>query len=99
MNVYSVADTQDAIGGPTLPETKIHSSVPCLIEVLSGSERQRLGREGLIVTHMIYADTTNAIVEKNVIKMDSDSKIFDVIQVDNVQERDHHYEILVMERT
>lgn len=95
MNVYTISETQSDTGGAVETETLKHENVPCLIEILRGIERTIYGREGVVITHMIYCDLKD-IIEKDRIKIGADS--FDVQLIDDVQDRSHHMEIPVIER-
>ena len=57
-DIYSVAVTQDSVGGPVEAQTLKHNDLPCRIVRKTGDERTLLGREGVVATHTIYVSMT-----------------------------------------
>ena len=99
MDVYSPGTARTSSGAVDEDGIVLKSSgVLCLLDRASGFEREVLGREGLNVTHWIFADVGTSVLSQDIVKIGS--RTFDVqADADDVQERGHHLEIRVVERT
>ena len=93
--VQSVTQTQSSTGGQIKTLATKHAALPCLIERLSGGKQPILGREGVIITHMLYTDVFD-ITETDIIIQGS--IVFDTDISDDVQGRGQHVEIQLIER-
>ena len=101
MDVYTITETQSDTGGVVETETKKSTNIPCLIEKVVGrdAERELLGREGVVITHIVYADVLSTVLAKDRIKIPTGgTAAYDVEDPDDVQGRGHHREIMVVSR-
>lgn len=97
MDVYHIKQERSARSGGRLELEEIkYRDVPCLIDLARQTEREVIGREGVVATHWIFCDTEFEIDYTNVIKIGE--RVFDVTVADDVQERGHHLENAVIER-
>lgn len=96
MDVYSVTPTKDGVGGDNpVTETLVANDVKCRIRNVSGQERELLGREGIVSSHVIYCKYQD-ISAFHVIKMGD--KTFDVEFVDNWNKDNKYFKIYCQER-
>jgi len=98
MNVFTRSADRTPTGGvdeETL--TPKYTDEPCLIEIIGGGEQEMRGKKGKRISHWLYCDTNLDIVQTDVI--DVGARRYDVELVDDVQEKEHHFEIGVLLRT
>lgn len=101
MDIQTVAETTDAVGGFSETETVVHDDVPCRIRNVSGFERNVQGAEGKEITHRIYCNTRHQNVDVVVRPRDKilfdDGRKFDIFFVNNPHELDEFFQIDVQE--
>ena len=95
MEVHAVTDTQSPTsGGSVETVAKVKDAIPCTKERLSASERLHLGKEGVVVDHMFYCDPIVGVTLTAKHRIKCDGYWFDIQDVDDVQDRSHHMEIM-----
>ena len=91
------SDSQDVMGGEVVTENVRASAQPCGMRSLTGTERERLGREGIIVTHRFKMAADAPVVETSILEP-STGGTFDVKHIDNPHRRNRQLVVDAIER-
>lgn len=97
--VRRITNAQDAVGGESGAWADHSTGNPGRIRQLSATEREILGREGIVSTHRLYCMTDVDITTKDRARFGSTD--YDITRINVVQEQgeDHHQEIDSVLRT
>ena len=94
MDVYTIGETQDAIGGAVENTTHRIKQAPCRVDQLNGRERGLLGREGVESTHRIFSSVDATPVEKDRIIIEGRTYDADYVFIPDGASEAHHVETL-----
>jgi len=92
---------RSSMGGVTLTESVRARSVPCWIELLSGSESVIGGQDGLTATHRFYFKNGVTILRTDVIKVTrptpgatgTTTDTYDDLFINDPNDFGHHFEV------
>ena len=87
MTINAVTVTRDSGGGQVEAVTP-RALVRCRVRQLTGSERELLGREGVVTSHRVYFEANTDLTERDSVVIGSDA--FDVLRVDNPHGMDRY---------
>ena len=93
MDVYSISNTFDAMGGATEVRAKSLSGIKCRKRKLKGNESVVAGKEGLEAEYLIYSRPLSGVDETGEIEIDGE--VYDILFYDDCNDMEHHAEIWV----
>ena len=90
-SVQRLTNAQDAIGGESGTWANLSTGNIGRYRLLSGTEREYAGRQGVMSTHRLYCESSVTIIEADRVVIGS--LTFDVQYIYNVDELDHHLQV------
>jgi hypothetical protein len=105
MDVLRTTRTQSDVGGSNESHLTRYRNVPCHRRQLNATERDLLGREGVVATHRVYCSAEyDEIEEDDVLRITTGEvgtgshEDWDVVRIHDPHEMGHHLEIDAVRR-
>ena len=92
---YKVTTTKGQYGNFTESLTLVYLNIPCYCTYLSGYKQVFAGKLNVVATHRLFCDPLSLLNVSYRVYVAEQRQWFNVLYVDNCNQRQHHFEILL----